>query len=75
MGLAIQDYLGTVIDRPASTIMFNRWMVSVKTDIAATVTAHVKAPPITVVATNAGCNSSSAAVRNAGFSVKKWYPV
>ena len=75
MGLDIQDYLETVIDRPASTIMFNRWKVSVKTDTAATVTARVKAPPITVVATNAGFNFAYAAVRNAGFSVNKWYSV
>ena len=53
--------------------MFNHWKVSVKTDTAATVTACIKAPPITVVATNTGCNFAYTTVHNAGFSVKKWY--
>ena len=35
----------------------------------------MRAPPITVVATNAGCNFAYAAVRNAGFQVNKWYSV
>ena len=39
MGLDIQDVLGTVIDRPASTIMFNLHKITVKTDRADTVTA------------------------------------
>ena len=50
MGLDIQDVLGTVIDRPASTIMFDLHKVNVKTDRADTVTARMRAPPITVVA-------------------------
>ena len=75
MGLDIQDQLQTVIDRPASTIMFHRQKVNVKTDVADTVTARMRSPPITVVATNAGCNFAYAAVRNAGFRVSKWYSV
>ena len=71
MGLDIQDVLGTAIDRPVSTIMFNLHKVNVKTDRADTVTTRMQAPPITVVATNAGCNFAYAAVRNAGFNVKK----
>ena len=35
----------------------------------------METPPITVVATNAGCNFAYAAVRNAGFTVSKWYSV
>ena len=77
MGLDIQDELQTVIDRsrPASTIMFHRQKVNMKTDNADTVTARMRSLPITVVATNAGCNCAYAAVRNAGFRVSKWYSV
>jgi hypothetical protein len=75
MGLDIQDALETVIDRPASTIMFHKQKVNVKTDTADTVTARMRTSPITVVATNAGCNFAYAAVRNAGFQVSKWYSV
>ena len=75
MDLNIQDELGTVIDRPASTIMFSSQKVNVKTDIADRVTARMESPPVTVVATNAGCNFAYAAVRSAGFRVKKWYSV
>ena len=39
MGLDIQDKLQTVINRPASTIMFLKQKVNVKTDNADTVTA------------------------------------
>ena len=53
MGLDIQDKLQTVMDRPASTIMFHKQKVNVKTDNADTVTVRMRSPPITVVATNA----------------------
>ena len=42
MGLDIQDVLGTVIDRPASTIMFDLHKVNVKTDRADTASARMR---------------------------------
>ena len=75
MGLDIQEPLGTIIDRPASVIRFQGQKVEVKTESTARVTTRMKTPPITVVATNAGCNFAYAAVRNAGFTVQKWYSV
>ena len=71
MGLDIQEPLGTIIDRPASVIRFQSQKVEVKTESTAKVTNRMKTPPITVVATNAGCNFAYAAVRNAGFTVQK----
>ena len=70
MGLDIQEPLGTIIDRPASVIRFQSQKIEVKTESTSKVTTRMKTPPITVVATNAGCNFAYAAVRNAGFTVR-----
>ena len=66
MGLDIQDKLGTIINRPASTITFESQKLNVKTEVVDIVTARMQSA-------NAGCNFAYAAVRNAGFSVSKWY--
>ena len=56
-------------------IRFQSQKIEVKTESTSKVTTRMNTPPITVVATNAGCNFAYAAVRNAGFTVKKWHSV
>ena len=67
LGLDIQDKLGTIIDRPRGLVKFEKYKLNIKTEHADEVTQRYNSQPITVVATNAGCNFAYAAVRNAGF--------
>ena len=75
MGLDIQDKLGTIINREQSTVSFSRHKLVIKTELSATVTRRMSIPPITVVATNSGCNFIYAAVRNAGIRVNQWLSI
>ena len=56
MGLDIQDKLGTIIDRQKGTVSFSTHKLSIKTEPSLLVTSRLATPPITVVATNSGCN-------------------
>ena len=75
MGLDIQDVLGTVIDRERSTVSCLFHKLNIKTEPSAIVTKQLQQAPLTVVATNSGCNFVYAAVRNSGLRVDSWYSI
>ena len=75
MGLDIQDKLGTIINREQATVSFTRHKLVIKTEPSILVTRRMQVPPITVVATNSGCNFAYAAVRNTGLRVKQWFSI
>ena len=49
--------------------------LEIRTAPSPEVTRRMNVEPLTVVATNAGCNFAYAAVRNAGLRVERWYSV
>ena len=70
MGLDIQEKLGAVIDRRAATVTMLKHKLEIRTAPSPEVTRRMNAEPVTVVATNAGCNFAYTAVRNAGLSLR-----
>ena len=75
MGLDIQEQLGAVTYRRAATVTMLQHKLEIRTAPTPEVTRRMNVEPLTVVATNAGCNFAYAAVRNAGLRVEQWYSV